>query len=354
MNIVFRVDASSEIGTGHVMRCLTLAQILKRHSSKIVFICRKHDGNMIHKIRSRGFIVEELESVENHEVNQKILYSSWLGVTQKQDSIDCINKVKYDSIDLIVIDHYAIGEEWERMLRPYCRNLMVIDDLANRKHQCNILLDQTFGRKPNDYISLVPENCNLLLGSHYALLRPEFSKWREFSLKRRKTSGFNSLLVNMGGVDLNNFTEQVLKNLENCSLPKNLKVIVVMGHSSPNLSSIESLVNNLTYNLTVLVDVENMAKLMAEADMAIGAAGSASWERCCLGLPTIQLLTAENQKTIYNALARQNIVIPLDSIEKLSKCIHELNSSLRDTALLSSSICDGLGAKRVKKKLVVL
>ena len=147
MKVIFRVDASLQIGTGHVMRCLTLARVLKENGADVKFICRKHEGNLIDKIHSSGFNVNELEVLERIEVNDKLAHSYWLGATQQQDSDDCIEILKAEKIDWLIVDHYALDELWQKRLKPYYKKLMVIDDLADRKHRCDILLDQTFGRQ---------------------------------------------------------------------------------------------------------------------------------------------------------------------------------------------------------------
>ncbi len=176
MRVVFRVDASLQMGTGHVMRCLTLALVLKENGVDVRFICRKHKGNLIDKIRSNGFNVHELELLVEIEVDNRLAHSQWLGATQQQDADDCINILKVEKTNWIIVDHYALDEQWQKRIKLYCKKLMVIDDLADRKHQCDVLLDQTFGRQQKDYLALTPEGCELLLGSQYALLRSEFSK----------------------------------------------------------------------------------------------------------------------------------------------------------------------------------
>jgi len=162
LKVVFRVDASLQMGTGHVMRCLTLAHVLKENSANIEFICRKHEGSLIDKIRSSGFVVHELGMPEEIKVDTRLVHSHWLGATQQQDTDDCIDIVKSVKTDWLIVDHYALDELWQKRLKPYCEKLMVIDDLADRKHQCDILLDQTFGRQQEDYLTLTHEYCKLL------------------------------------------------------------------------------------------------------------------------------------------------------------------------------------------------
>jgi len=347
MRVVFRVDASLQMGTGHVMRCLTLAQVLKENGIDAEFICRKHKGNLIDKIRLSGFNVHELEVFE--EVDNKLAHSHWLGATQQQDAYDCIEIIKAEKSDWLIVDHYALDELWQERLKPYYEKLMVIDDLADRKHQCDILLDQTFGRQQEDYSAFTPKDCQLLLGSQYALLRPEFSKWRKFSLERRTKSEFKNLFVNMGGVDVDNVTEKVLDELKICNLPNDLHITIVMGGSAPYLESVKFKAITLPCKTEVKVDVGNMAEIMANADIAIGAAGSTTWERCCLGLPTIQIVTADNQIDIAKNLDSINVIQLHDSKHQLSKGIDNILFSINKMSLASSSIVDGSGASRVAK-----
>ena len=352
MKVFFRVDASLKMGTGHVMRCLTLAQVLKENSANVEFICQKHEGNLIDKIHSSGFNVHELEMLEEIEVGNKLAHSHWLGATQKQDADDCIGILKAEKSDWLIVDHYALDEQWQKRLKPYYEKLIVIDDLADRKHWCNILLDQTFGRQQEDYSALTPEGCELLLGSQYALLRPEFSKWRAYSLERRSKPKFKQLLINMGGVDVHNVTENILEELKTCNLPNDINIIVVMGGLTPHLESVKSKVNALPYKTEVKVDVDNMAEIMANSDIAIGAAGSTTWERCCLGLPTIQVVIAENQNTIAKSLARNNAIKLLQDIKELSRTISDVTSWMTSVSDIARQISDGSGVMRVVNVII--
>ena len=350
LKVVFRVDASLQMGTGHVMRCLTLAQALKYNKLNVEFICRKHKGSLIDKIRSSGFVVHELKVFEEAEVDNKLAHSHWLGATQQQDTDDCINILKAEKLDWLIVDHYALGEQWQKRLKPCYEKLMVIDDLADRQFDCDILLDQTFGRQQVDYSSLTPEDCKLLLGSQYALLRPEFAKWRAYSLERRSKPDFKQLLVNMGGVDVDNVTEKVLDELKICNLPNDIKITVVMGGSAPHLKSIKSKATRLPYKTEVKVGVDNMAEIMANSDISIGASGATTWERCCLGLPTIQIITAYNQELIANNLDRASIV-KLTAIGSLSTFLETRQHWMSDISVNASKVCDGTGTKIVASYL---
>jgi len=351
MKVVFRVDASLEVGTGHVMRCLTLAQALKENGANVEFICREHDGNLIDKIRSSGFNVHGLEAFEQTKVDNKLAHSHWLGATQEQDAHDCVNLLETEKLDWLIVDHYALDEQWEKILKPYCKKIMAIDDLADRKHQCDVLLDQTFGRQQEDYLSFTNRDCQLLLGSQYALLRPEFAKWRPYSLKRRYKPAFKQLFINMGGVDVDNITESILDELKRCNLPNNLKIIIVMGSLAPHLESVKSKALALPYKIEIKVDVGNMAEIMANSDVAIGAAGSTTWERCCLGLPTIQIVTAKNQQFLAETLARYNVVKLARKTKDVNYFLKKSSEWMRGVSSSAEEVCNGMGGYKVFNRM---
>jgi UDP-2,4-diacetamido-2,4,6-trideoxy-beta-L-altropyranose hydrolase len=344
MKVVFRADASLAMGTGHVMRCLALAQALKGNGANVEFICRKHKGSLIDKICSNGFNVHELEVLE--EVDDKLTHSHWLGSTQQQDADDCINILKTKKTSWLIVDHYALDSQWQKRLKPYYEKLMVIDDLADRKHLCDILLDQNFERSSQDYKDLVPMSANLLMGPKFALLRPEFGKYRQYSLNRRKDEKFKKLLVNMGGIDSDNITGKVIERLRTAKLPKDVEITIVMGKMAPHLASVITNANNLPYRSEVKVDVDNMAELMANADIAIGASGATTWERCCLGLPTIQLITAYNQEFIAQKLNKIN-AIKLVEIDNVIENLENFQYWMKSTGKRASKVTNGTGVKNI-------
>jgi len=296
MRSVFRVDASLQIGAGHVVRCLTLAECLKDRGVDVSFICRKLPGNLIQKITEKGFQVFELEVLDNQNSNDKLFHSAWLGATQQIDVQQSKFILEELKPDCLIVDHYALDYEWESALRHLCKTVLVIDDLADRKHDCDYLLDQTFGREIKHYADLVPKSCEVFVGAYYSLLRPEFAAWRVYSLERRQNLQFKSLLINMGGVDAENRTGAVLDQLMDCNLPNDVEITVVLGLHCPNLDSVKAKAKRLACEVMIKVNVDNMAEIMANSDVAIGAAGTTSWERCCLGLPVIQFVAAKNQE----------------------------------------------------------
>ena len=227
---------------------------------------------------------------------------------------------------------------------------MVIDDLADRSHDCDLLLDQTLGRSEERYSSQVPGHCVVLVGSKYALLRPEFFQWRDYSLKRRARPNLERLLISMGGVDKTNATCQVLRALQDSSLPVDCRIAVVMGERALGLKEVRELAEKMKWPTEVKMNARNMAQLMANSDLAIGAAGGTSWERCCLGLPTIMVVLAANQRDIGLKLEQQQAVILLDKISDLKESVGLICDSAERLANLSQTsrnITDGSGVETV-------
>ncbi|WP_017726251.1 UDP-2,4-diacetamido-2,4,6-trideoxy-beta-L-altropyranose hydrolase [Halalkalibacterium ligniniphilum] len=300
---VFRVDSSVEIGTGHVMRCLTLAEELKEKGYHSIFVTRKHEGSLSSYIADKGFQVELLNaaSVAAHN-DQDLKHSHWLGVHQKEDVMETLNKVAYlATVDLLVVDHYGIDYRWESMVRASgnVQQLFVIDDLADRKHNCDLLLDQNY--YPNmrqRYDGLVNKDCKLLLGPSFALLR------KEFKVARKNLSQWSGpierVLIFFGGTDPTNETMKVLKAISRLAV-KDIIFDVIVGASNPKQDVIKELTASLEH-VHFYCQVTNMAELMVKADLAIGAGGSTTWERCYLGLPALTIDVAENQSEILEAL----------------------------------------------------
>lgn len=356
MKVTFRTDASLQMGTGHVMRCLTLATALKQQGAAVTFICRDHTGNLIEKIQQAGFAVHKLTTNNKPIINKQpreekqLFHAAWLGTTKEQDALDCQPILEKLQPNWLVVDHYALDKHWQQALKPYYKKLMVIDDLGDREHLADLLLDQNYGSTVEKYQDLVPVDCKVLAGTKYALLRPEFAQWREYSLKRRENiSEINSVLITMGGVDPDNYTGKILEQLAKMQLTPLTQITVVMGATAPHLEAVKQQAAAMPVTTQVKANVNNMAELMSNADLAIGAAGATTWERCCLGLPSIQLVIAENQRQIANALVKEKIIILLDKLEKLPSLVIEAILKINKLSQLSASSCDGKGALRMSR-----
>jgi UDP-2,4-diacetamido-2,4,6-trideoxy-beta-L-altropyranose hydrolase len=359
MKIVIRTDASQQIGAGHAMRCLTLAEVFRDSGATTEFITRAHVGNLNNYIKSKGFMVYPLLDPSKF-ISQDNLdgYEEWLGVKQQKDAEETIQLLVGTHADLLIIDHYALDYMWENMLRPHTDKIMVIDDLAARTHDCDWLLDMTEGRQMDDYRHKVPCNCQFLLGARYALLRPQFAKYRVASLeKREKQRPVKRILVSMGGSDPVDATSWVLRGIEQANV--DAKIDVVIGVQAQHIKHIQAQISKMKSQVRLLSQVENMAELMIQADLAIGAGGTTSWERCCLGLPTIILVTEDNQRMIAKNLHHLGAVWSMgwfsdiqseDFVEQLQKMIVD-NDGRYNMSCRASNVCDGGGARITCKAL---
>lgn len=300
MNIFIRVDASVELGTGHLMRCLTLANRLKKDGKEVSFICRRAKGDCIQLVKDNGFEVYMLPAVElSLWVYTKIEWQ--IDATQ---TIDILSKF---NVQQLVVDHYSLDEKWEKQIRPFTKEVMVIDDLADRKHECDVLLDQNYYLNLNArYEGLVPKHTKLLLGPKYALLRNEFIE------AKKRIKPFNGtieqLFIFFGGSDPTNETEKVLRAIKPLILQYKLSVDVVVGNSNPNKEVIKKICTEIE-NVSFHCQISNISQLMEKADLAIGAGGATMWERAFLQLPTIVIAVAENQIEVVEATAKLQAIL---------------------------------------------
>lgn len=360
MKVAFRVDASIDMGTGHVMRCLTLADELSRLGSECLFITRARYGNMEDVIRERGYELFQLSQVQEAFQPRKddVAHAHWLGTSWEKDSEETRAAMANFRPDWLIVDHYGIDARWHVALRDEVGEIMVIDDLADRPHDCSLLLDQNLGRQTEDYSNLVPDHCTIFVGPKYALLRPEFAALREYSLQRRKNAKVHQLLITMGGVDQHNATGRVLTALSECQLPIDCRIILVMGSNAPWLEVVQQQAEALRWHVEVLVNIKDMAQRMADSDLAIGAAGATSWERCCLGLPTLLVVLADNQKDAADHLNKTGITSPLELDETLDITLKNFISDVFSGSSLLDSMTEnachitrGEGCQWVVKKI---
>jgi len=301
--VAFRVDASSVIGTGHLMRCLTLADGLQQRGVKTCFLSRHMPNHLRDMLVAKGHELRLLNSSRVLETDD-LAHAKWLETTQEADAEDSIHALSNQPTNWLIVDHYALDVRWESALRGFVERIMVIDDIADRKHDCDVLLDQNFyADMQTRYADKVPEHCQLLLGPRYALLRDEFRKLRE-QVKPR-TGSVNRILVFFGGVDADNYTGRAINALAEMRA-EGLHVDVVIGAQHPCRAEIET--NCASKGFVCHVQTSRMAELMAAADLAIGAGGSASWERCCLGLPALSICVADNQQQQIADAAQEGLL----------------------------------------------
>jgi len=361
MEVAFRVEASTLIGSGHVMRCLTLAEVLADAGARCHFVMREKSGSLEKVVRSRGHQVLMLSAGESGKTTgpseNEPTHANWLGVGWETDASDTVLALKGIELDWLVVDHYALDRRWESQVGECSKRLMVIDDLADRTHHCVLLLDQNLGREQHDYDGLLPNHTKRLIGSDYALLRPEFFRARAMSLEARQTREPGNILVSMGGVDAANVTCNVLRVLDTIEVVSAYRVTVVLGAACPHIDEVTEQAESMRLATRVVVNANNMAELMSQADLAIGAAGGSAWERCCLGLPSLLVVMADNQRPGAEALKHAGASLSLGwpgaLEETLPRAMREVLAAgrLLEMSQNAAAICDGLGVQRVADAL---
>ena len=307
--ILIRCDASFSIGSGHVMRCRTLARELQRRGAQVSFLCRRQPGDLITLLEQEFTVLPlpELSLSAAQGLQGRELYGAWLGCSQEHDAADCLQALAQAGIrsaSWLVVDHYGLDAAWETQLLAglagdAAPRLLVIDDLADRAHRADLLLDQNFFGEATDarYAGLVPEHCRQLLGPHYALLGPEYAQLHPLVVPRTE---LRRVLVFFGGVDPDNLTGRALEALMDPPLA-DLAVDVVLGLQSPHRQAVDELVSRRSHT-TLHGPLPSLAGLIARADLAIGAGGATTWERACLGLPSLVVAIASNQLPFSEAL----------------------------------------------------
>jgi UDP-2,4-diacetamido-2,4,6-trideoxy-beta-L-altropyranose hydrolase len=336
------------------MRCLTLAGFLRKLGVDIHFICDDRLGVLPDKLSSGDYTLlsasdggDVVSGGSQHE--RQTPHEKWLRLGLNEDANRTRALLDPWRADWLVVDHYGIDARWHSTQRDVVRKILVIDDLADRNYDCDLLLDQTYGRSHQDYRDLVPASCELLLGSNYALLRPEFSKLRGQALEKRAyTSKINRILIFMGGTDSENHTEEVLRALDRLTWIDRPEIDVVLSGKAPHLESVDLAAIQSSFNVSVHVDCDNMAELILAADLAIGAGGTASWERCALGLPTLVTAFAPNQTQVTDALEAAGAVKQWKDLAGLVEQLTQLTispGSLKQMARIASSVTDTTGVQ---------
>ncbi len=357
--VAFRVDASIEIGTGHLVRCLTLATALSARHFDVIFIMRGTVVGLEDLVRAKGFRLEILPpgATDGLPDAADTPHAHWLPVSWREDARQTRDMLAHlGAMDWLIVDHYALGAEWENVQRPLCKHILAIDDLADRRHDCDVLVDQNLvvGMERR-YDGLVPVSCQRLVGPPYALLRSEFAELRHRA--RRRDESISRVFVFMGGTDATNETGKVLEALGQTPA-STLAIDVVVGAANPHIDSIQRQLRGLSH-ARLHTQVSDMAELMAAADLSVGAGGGATWERCCLGLPTIALSIANNQTANLEALAQHGCVLYLGAATTVdtNALVVALTSIMRSPDLVmtmaerSAAITDGLGCDRVVSAL---
>jgi len=358
MAVIFRTDASIEIGSGHVMRCLALADELKFRDMEIAFICRDLPGHLGALIEQKGYPVILLSPTDgvrdvSHDDTQ---HSPWLGVNWEIDARQTAAELIKTSVPIkwLIVDHYALDYKWEAYLRSYTKKIMVIDDLADRHHDCDLIVDQNlYHDAATRYDGLIPEHCKKITGPQYAMLRREFRQVR--NNMRNRDGSIRDIHVFFGGTDETNETAKAIQALAMFQR-SDIHVDVVVGANNPHGKDIELLCQAMP-NFLFHRQVNHMALLMTQSDLAIGSGGTATWERCCLGLPAVVAILGENQRELTYTVENYGAIINLgDGCNVLPEDYFQVISNLKPDHLVKMSelgivLVDGEGTLRVADEI---
>lgn len=355
--VLFRVDGSLAIGTGHVRRCLALAEALRNEGAPVLWVTRPQLGDLRQLIAAKGIDVCALSPVPpaNPACADGPEYEHWLGVPWQVDADQTLRALSRRGFrpDVLIVDHYGIDARWERRVRPYVGRLVVVDDLGNRPHQCDLLIVPAEGRRPSLYRRLLPKECRILAGASYALIASEFAAGRIGSIGRRQArrGAVKRILIGFGGVDRSDLTSLSLRALRRVRFDG--EVDVVLGAEAPHRETVAGLLKACFPNSRLHIAPPSMASLMTAADLSIGAAGVMSWERCTMGLPAVVVCAARNQVEVASALAARGAALVMEPTGALEASLAEqLGELLRNPVRVSemgkraAALCDGLGAAR--------
>jgi UDP-2,4-diacetamido-2,4,6-trideoxy-beta-L-altropyranose hydrolase len=350
MQVVFRADASVRLGTGHVRRCLELASRLAARGTAVMFVCAEEPGDMIDEISARGMRTSRLR------LGGAVRGAGAAAWEPDAEQTGAAIAAAGLSPHWLVVDHYGLERRWERALRAHARRIMAIDDLADRAHDCELLLDQNL---PNPrharYRQLLPSGATQLLGCQYALVGAEFARLRGAALARRRGQ-LERVLISMGGTDPSNDTARALEGLQRSSCAGRA-VDVVIGAANPHREALEVQCGRVS-DCTLHVQTTRMAELMTQADLAISGGGSTTWERCSLGLPAIAVSQSEDQVAIAGAMAQAGGHRFLGTSADVREADYAAAvdgmtaTALRDMSAAAAALCDGEGAERVATRLI--
>jgi UDP-2,4-diacetamido-2,4,6-trideoxy-beta-L-altropyranose hydrolase len=342
--ILFLADAGPQVGGGHVMRCLTLARALAARGAECAFVESRAAAGVLRRF---GWPAQTLLAMIGAEAVPELVRSG------------CDFAGRFGA-DVVVVDHYGAGAEEEAALRGEGRRIVAIDDLADRPHACDLLVDPGFGRRREPYDGLIGGRCVGLFGPTYALVRPEFAAARQRALSRRARHGpVRRALIALGLTDVGGITARVAAAL--ASALGDVRLDIVLGGEAPSLAALREAAHG-DRRLKLWVDSADMASLMADADIAIGAGGSSTWERAAVGLPSATLALADNQRAMIGQMAAAGLTLSIDAgapdfEDQLRGAWGRL---LADPALRwrlaerTADLCDGHGADRVAEAVLKL
>jgi len=356
LRVAIRVDASIYIGSGHVMRCLTLARTLREKGADVRFLHRDMPGNMGRRIQDAGFAMTLLPAPPAVDAPPEGFGCAWLGVPVETDAADTINALRDwcpdTAVDVVVADHYALATAWEMQVAPYARRLVVFDDLANKTHACDVLIDQSVYMEPTSrHDARVPKTCRVLSGARYAIIGPEYAALRQ-GLPIREHP-VRTVFIFFGSVDETQETARVLRLFSQPEFER-YSLRIVVGHINENLEAIKVAAARRG-KATVESGLPSLATLMKTADLAITSCGNTIWEQLCLGLPTVLIAVSRNQINSSENVHRIGAgcyagftdVLSNDTLKEAIGGLCSNREHYRSMSKVALDSCDGLGADRV-------
>lgn len=355
MKVAIRVDASQAIGTGHVRRCLSLAHALREAGSELRFVTRDLGVDSASLIKSAGFETVVLATPDGHFEYSSVPHAAWAQVDAERDVADSISALVGWAPDWVLVDHYAFDAKWHTAIRAGLGSrIAVIDDLADRAIDADLLVDHNYMADSRaKYANRLSEGTVLLGGPRFALLGPAFAKAPRHEL----CDVVKSVGIFLGGVDIGNVTATVIAAIDRSGF--NGPIEIVSTNSNPHLENLRELVANRP-GTTLITDLPDLTEFFARHGIQVGAGGGATWERFCIGAPTLLLMVAENQHVVVSELSRDGLVVtprPLDTleVERIAEVFGEMLTDTHGRAEISKrtrALVDGLGARRVALRLL--
>ncbi|HLX60806.1 MAG TPA: UDP-2,4-diacetamido-2,4,6-trideoxy-beta-L-altropyranose hydrolase [Planctomycetota bacterium] len=341
MNLLFRCDASKDIGSGHAMRCLALAQEAAAQGARVEFAMRDSSPGILARIRQEGFDVRRIH----------------VEIGREADAWETVKMARAENVDWIVIDGYRFDSGYQRCLVDASDSrVLAFDDYGQSDfYSAHLVLNQNLGADEGLYALRAPHT-RLLLGASYALLRREFQRWRDW--QRDFASVGNRVLISFGGSDPQNVTLDVLRALEAPEAGA-LELDVVAGTANTHLDALEKACRNSRHKAALNVNASDMDERMARASAAITAGGSTCWELCFMQLPALVFVLAQNQDVAGGKLRNSGAAVVLgqpapDAMLRLPRALRELLNDARKRSNMASAgrrLVDGLGAQRVMAEM---
>lgn len=362
--IIIRCDASLNIGSGHVIRCRTLARDLAAKGSEVIFVCRSQHGNLINLLEKEFHVLElkKQSIIDCSNLSGPELYRGWLGCSELDDALEtvaAIKQAKINDIEWILVDHYSLEETWEQCVssnipQNSIPQILVIDDLANRRHHASLIIDQNyFGEiTQHRYDQLVASSCIKLLGPKYCIIGPEYSQFRQLLPPR---SDVQRILIYFGGIDNYGLNQRVANILEE-TIPESVGIDIVLGVQTDGIE-IKNKSHKNSGKVRIHEPMNSLAGLIARADLCIGAGGTTTWERACLGLPSIVIPLSENQVEFNRALDESKYISIVNyNDDHFADCILDevkmmiSNPDLvKERSIRLAQLVDGNGTDRITK-----